>query len=41
MMEDAKAAAANGTKVVAVTMLTSLDERDLMRTGVAAARTTR
>ena len=34
MMEDAKAAAANGTKVVAVTMLTSLDERDLMRTGV-------
>jgi orotidine-5'-phosphate decarboxylase len=35
MMEDAKAAAANGTKVVAVTMLTSLDERDLMRTGVS------
>jgi orotidine-5'-phosphate decarboxylase len=35
MMEDAKAAAANGTKVVAVTMLTSLDERDLMRTGIA------
>jgi len=35
MMEDAKAAAANGTKVVAVTMLTSLDERDLQRTGVA------
>ena len=34
MMEDAKAAAATGTKVVAVTMLTSLDERDLMRTGV-------
>jgi orotidine-5'-phosphate decarboxylase len=34
MMEDAKAAAGNGTKVVAVTMLTSLDERDLMRTGV-------
>jgi orotidine-5'-phosphate decarboxylase len=34
MMEDAKAAAAIGTKVVAVTMLTSLDERDLMRTGV-------
>ena len=33
-MEDAKAAAANGTKVVAVTMLTSLDERDLQRTGV-------
>ena len=34
MMEDAKAAAAIGTKVVAVTMLTSLDERDLKRTGV-------
>jgi orotidine-5'-phosphate decarboxylase len=34
MMEDAKAAAGNGTKVVAVTMLTSLDERDLQRTGV-------
>jgi orotidine-5'-phosphate decarboxylase len=35
MMEDAKAAAATGTKVVAVTMLTSLDERDLARTGVS------
>jgi orotidine-5'-phosphate decarboxylase len=35
MMEDAKAAAANGTKVVAVTMLTSLDESDLAGTGVA------
>lgn len=34
MMEDAKAAAASGTKVVAVTMLTSLDDRDLARTGV-------
>ena len=34
MMEDAKAAAGNGTKVVAVTTLTSLDERDLQRTGV-------
>ena len=34
MMEDAKAAAAEHTKVVAVTMLTSLDERDLKRTGV-------
>ena len=34
MMEDAKAAAGNGTKVVAVTLLTSLDERDLARTGV-------
>ncbi|MCA1661393.1 MAG: orotidine-5'-phosphate decarboxylase [Novosphingobium sp.] len=37
MMEDAKAAAANGTKVVAVTMLTSLDDRDLQRTGVAGS----
>ncbi|WP_114520188.1 orotidine-5'-phosphate decarboxylase [Altererythrobacter sp. ZODW24] len=35
MMEDAKAAAANGTKVVAVTVLTSLDERDLSRTGIS------
>ena len=34
MMEDAKAAAANGTKVVAVTMLTSLDATDLTNTGV-------
>lgn len=34
MMEDAKAAAAEGCKVVAVTMLTSLDERDLQRTGI-------
>jgi orotidine-5'-phosphate decarboxylase len=34
MMEDAKAAAANGTKVVAVTMLTSLDANDLTNTGV-------
>lgn len=34
MMEDAKAAAGAGTRVVAVTMLTSLDERDLERTGV-------
>ena len=34
MMEDAKAAASVGTRVVAVTMLTSLDERDLARTGV-------
>lgn len=34
MMEDAKAASANGTKVVAVTMLTSLDHRDLARTGI-------
>lgn len=35
MLEDAKAAAGERTKVVAVTMLTSLDERDLQRTGVA------
>ncbi len=34
MMEDAKAAAADGCKVVAVTMLTSLDERDMARTGL-------
>ena len=34
MMEDAKAAAASGTKVVAVTMLTSLDAGDLTATGV-------
>ena len=37
MMEDAKAAAAEGTKVVGVTMLTSLDERDLERTGVSGS----
>ncbi len=35
MMEDAKAAAGEHTKVVAVTMLTSLDENDLVRTGVS------
>jgi orotidine-5'-phosphate decarboxylase len=35
MMEDAKAAAGSNTRVVAVTMLTSLDERDLARTGVS------
>ncbi len=34
MMEDAKAAAGEHCKVVAVTVLTSLDERDLMRTGI-------
>ncbi|MEO6152726.1 MAG: orotidine-5'-phosphate decarboxylase [Croceibacterium sp.] len=34
MMEDAKAAAGMNTKVVAVTLLTSLDGRDLERTGV-------
>ena len=35
MMEDAKAAAGENCKVVAVTLLTSLDESDLARTGVA------
>lgn len=35
MLEDAKAAAPPGTKVVAVTMLTSLDATDLADTGVA------
>ncbi len=35
MMEDAKAAAGEHCKVVAVTVLTSLDERDLARTGIA------
>ena len=34
MLEDAKAAAPAGTKVVAVTMLTSLDDLDLAATGV-------
>ncbi|WP_375393023.1 orotidine-5'-phosphate decarboxylase [uncultured Sphingomonas sp.] len=34
MLEDAKAAAPHGTKVVAVTMLTSLDAQDLVQTGV-------
>ncbi len=34
MMEDAKAAAPAGTKVVAVTVLTSLDDDDLGATGV-------
>ena len=37
MLEDAKAAAPLGTKVVAVTMLTSLDDSDLMATGVAGS----
>ena len=35
MMEDAKAAAGEHCKVIAVTMLTSLDDRDLELTGVA------
>jgi orotidine-5'-phosphate decarboxylase len=34
MLEDAKAAAPRDTKVVAVTMLTSLDEHDLAATGI-------
>jgi orotidine-5'-phosphate decarboxylase len=34
MMEDAKAAAGENTKVVAVTLLTSLDESDMAATGV-------
>jgi orotidine-5'-phosphate decarboxylase len=34
MLEDAKAAAPIGTKIVAVTMLTSLDDNDLVTTGV-------
>ncbi len=34
MLEDAKAAAGEHTKVVAVTMLTSLDERDLVKQGI-------
>lgn len=37
MMEDAKAAAGEHTKVVAVTMLTSLDESDLAATGVGGS----
>jgi len=37
MMEDAKAAASENTKVVAVTMLTSLDDTDLARTGVTGS----
>ncbi len=41
MMEDAKAAAPTGTRVVAVTVLTSLDGGDLASIGLAAIRTTR
>jgi orotidine-5'-phosphate decarboxylase len=37
MMEDAKAAAGENCKVVAVTVLTSLDERDLARTGITGS----
>jgi orotidine-5'-phosphate decarboxylase len=36
MMEDAKAAAPAGTRVVAVTVLTSLDRDDLASTGIGA-----
>ena len=35
MMEDAKAAAGENTKVVAVTTLTSLDERDIQEMGIS------
>ena len=37
MLEDAKAAAPSGTKVAAVTVLTSLDEADLATIGVGGA----
>ena len=37
MMEDAKAAAGEHCKVIAVTLLTSLDDRDLERTGVSGS----
>ena len=37
MLEDAKAAAAEHTKVVAVTMLTSLDKRDLEQAGIGGS----
>jgi orotidine-5'-phosphate decarboxylase len=37
MMEDAKAAAPTGTKVVAVTVLTSLDQADLATAGVTGS----
>lgn len=37
MMEDAKAAAAEGCKVVAVTTLTSMDQSDLAATGVGGS----
>ena len=37
MLEDAKAAAGENTKVVAVTVLTSLDDTDLSHIGIAAS----
>jgi orotidine-5'-phosphate decarboxylase len=37
MMEDAKAAAGENCKVVAVTVLTSLDETDLARSGISGS----
>jgi orotidine-5'-phosphate decarboxylase len=37
MLEDAKAAASEHTKVVAVTVLTSLDDADLARQGIAGS----
>ena len=37
MLEDAKAAAPPSTKVIGVTMLTSLDDRDLAATGVSGS----
>ncbi|MEH6756389.1 MAG: orotidine-5'-phosphate decarboxylase [Parasphingorhabdus sp.] len=37
MMEDAKAAAGSSTKVVGVTLLTSLDERDMARIGYSGS----
>ena len=37
MMEDAKAAAGEHTKVVAVTLLTSLDESDMVATGIGGS----
>jgi len=37
MLEDAKAAASEHTRVVAVTMLTSMDEGDLAQTGIAGS----
>lgn len=37
MMEDAKAAAGENTKVVGVTLLTSLDSNDLSKTGISGS----